>query len=148
MVQPVDTFTEKAAAEPKLAYTNVLAIHLLYWIVSQGYILNFPGVQELRDFYDTTTSPCTIIAHTIHSYLQFHCKRYDKGDNDTTQVQPITTVYCPWFYLYFPPSHKVSRSAQKRSITIILPSFHRRRHPSILLLFQLIECIFFFIAMQ
>jgi len=156
MVQPVDSFIENLAAESILASTHVLAIHLLYWIVSQGYILNSPGNEELRDHYDTTTTPCTtictIIGHTIHSYLQDYCTRYDKGVNDITRDMLLLSTYCnyllPLVLFMFSTDSQSSSSAQKRSITMILPPSHRRRHPSILLLFQLIDCIPFFIAMQ
>jgi hypothetical protein len=145
MVQPVDTFTEKAVAESILAYTHVLAIRLLYCLVSQGYILNSPGNEELRDYYDTTTKPCTIIGHAIHSYFQDYCTRYDKCDNDTTQDMLLLSTYCiyilPLVLFIFSTDTQSSSSAQQRSITITLPPSHRRLHPSILLLFQLIDCI-------
>jgi hypothetical protein len=156
MVHPVHTFTENLAAESILASTHVLAIHLLYWIISQGYIMNSPGNEELRDHHDTTTTPCTtvctIIGHTIYSYLQDYCTRYDKGVIDITQDMLLLSTYCnyllPLVLFIFSTDSQSSSSSQKRSITMILPPSHRRRHPSILLLFQLIDCIPLFIHMQ
>lgn len=151
MAQPLETFTG-TTAESILATTHVRAIHLLYWIVSQGYIPISSGNEEPHDHSATTTTPCyticSIIGHTIHSYVQYYCT----GDNHSALDMLLLSTYCnyllPMVVFIFSSDTQRSNKEQKIPIPLILPPSHRRRHPAILLLFQLIDCIPFFMAMQ
>ncbi len=124
------------------ASASVTAIQLLYWIVSQGYmIISSAGGNgtmmmtskeewddDLYYYYDTTTAACTTICasigSTIYNYLRKTKNWKDGNDNNsTTQNLLLVSTYCNFLLplvIYMFSANSQSNLLLGRHILVVL----------------------------